>query len=283
MDLYNNFYITMRKILLNINNKENKDKIFEKQHPITTIFIILMIIASFCLITIPPIFTYGEPATLLLALLLPCIAIIVFLMSLGATQTIYVNGRATHSSIGTKLFDFVWGGMFGGIPWALMVLPALLQDFTYLIGYIIGLSCIIGMIICIKYLPKRNPYGNEILGKIRGFRKFLETVEKDRLETMVMQDPTYFYNILPFTYVLGISNKYIKKFETISLQAPAWYDSPTEFNIATFGSFMNNTMTSAQNIMSSSSSSSSSDSSDGSFSGGGSSGGGSGGGGGGSW
>lgn len=281
MDLYDNFYITMGRILSNINNKENKHKLFEKSASSKTVFIILMIIATFCMITIPPVFTYGEAGMLIGALLFPGIGFtVMFSMLFGGTKTIYVNGKATHSSIGTKLFGLIWGGMFGGMPWAFTVLPALLQDPTYLIGYIIGVICILGMVICLKYLPKRTPYGNEMLGKLKGFRNFLETAEKDKLETMVMQDPTYFYNILPYTYVLGVSDKWIKKFESISLQAPSWYDSPNAFDMVAFGSFMNNTMTSAQSVMSSSPSS---DSGGGGSSGGGSSGGGSGGGGGGSW
>ena len=278
-DLYNNFYITMNRILSNINNKENKNKIFEKSASSKTIFIILMIIATYCLITIPPIFAYGESSSLLFALLFPGIGFtVLFKLVFGETQTIYVNGRATYSSIGTKIFGLVWGLGFGGIPWAFMVLPALKQDQVYLVGYGLGLVCVLGMVICLKYLPKRTPYGNEILGKLKGFRNFLETAEKDKLETMVIQDPTYFYNILPYTYVLGVSDKWIKKFESISLQAPSWYDSPNTFDMMTFGSFMNSTMTSAQSVMSSSPSSDS-----GGSSGGGSSGGGSGGGGGGSW
>ncbi len=278
-DLYNNFYITMNRILSNINNKENKNKIFEKSASSKTIFIILMIIATYCLITIPPIFAYGESSSLLFALLFPGIGFtVLFKLVFGETQTIYVNGRATYSSIGTKIFGLVWGLGFGGIPWAFMVLPALKQDSVYLVGYGLGLVCVLGMVICLKYLPKRTPYGNEILGKLKGFRNFLETAEKDKLETMVIQDPTYFYNILPYTYVLGVSDKWIKKFESISLQAPSWYDSPNAFDMMTFGSFMNSTMTSAQSVMSSSPSSDS-----GGSSGGGSSGGGSGGGGGGSW
>lgn len=278
-DLYNNFYITMNRILSNINNKENKNKIFEKSASSKTIFIILMIIATYCLITIPPIFAYGESSSLLFALLFPGIGFtVLFKLVFGETKTIYVNGRATYSSIGTKIFGLVWGLGFGGIPWAFMVLPALKQDPVYLVGYGLGLVCVLGMVICLKYLPKRTPYGNEILGKLKGFRNFLETAEKDKLETMVIQDPTYFYNILPYTYVLGVSDKWIKKFESISLQAPSWYDSPNAFDMMTFGSFMNSTMTSAQSVMSSSPSSDS-----GGSSGGGSSGGGSGGGGGGSW
>ena len=278
-DLYNNFYTTVNRILSNINTKENKMKIFEKSASSKTIFIILMIIATYCLITIPPIFAYGEPATLLFVLLFPGIGFtVLFKLMFGETQTIYVNGKATYSSIVTRVFGFVWGLIYGGIPWVSMVLPALKQDPFYLIGYILGLACVLGMVICLKYLPKRTPYGNELLGKLKGFRNFLETAEKDKLETMVMQDPTYFYNILPYTYVLGVSDKWIKKFESISLQAPSWYDSPNAFDMMTFRNFMDSTMTSAQSVMTSSPSSGS-----GGSSGGGSSGGGSGGGGGGSW
>ena len=31
-----------------------------------------------------------------------------------------------------KLFAIIWGGMFGGIPWSFMVLPALTQNAIYL-------------------------------------------------------------------------------------------------------------------------------------------------------
>ena len=130
---------------------------------------------------------------------------------------------------------------------------------------------------CLVYLPKRTPYGNKMLGKVKGFKNFLEVAEKDKLEMMVMEQPDYFYNILPYTYVLGVSDKWIKKFETIALEAPSWYDG-AYFSTAAFGAFIGATMAAANTAMSSSPSSSSSGGS-----GGGSSGGGSGGGGGGSW
>lgn len=136
------------------------------------------------------------------------------------------------------------------------------------------------MVVCLVYLPKRTKYGIEMLEKLSGFKNFLKTVEKDRLESLVMDNPNYFYDILPFAYVFGISDKWIKKFESISLQAPSWYDSSDAFNISSFEAFMSSAMASAQGAMSSSPSSSSSS---GGSSGGGSSGGGSGGGGGGSW
>ena len=270
--LYNNFYITNNRILNTINNEQNKNKVFEKSSLNKKIFIILMIIASYCLITIPPIFTYGDQETLIFALVFPGIGFTALLgMLFGDTP------------ISVKIFGLFWGLGFGGMPWLVMVLPALMQDMSYLICYIIGLLCIGVMILVIKYLPKRTKYGNEMLGKLKGFKNFLETVEKEKLESLVMENPNYFYDILPYTYVLGVSDKWIKKFESISLQAPSWYDSSNSFDISSFNRFINSTMTSAQGAMTSSPSSSSGGSSSGGSSGGGSSGGGSGGGGGGSW
>ena len=266
--LYNNFYITNNRILSNINNKQSVEKIFEKTSLNKKNFIILMIIATYCLVTIPPVFNYGQSDTLIFALLFPGIGFAVLLGVLIGSRNVF-----------EKIFGVIWGLVFGGIPWLFLVLPTITQDISYLIGYIIGILCIAVMLVCLVYLPKRTKYGNEMLGKLKGFKIFLETVEKEKLESMVLENPNYFYDILPFTYVLGISDKWIEKFESISLQAPSWYDSSNAFDISNFGTFVNSTMSSAKSVMSSSPSSGSS----GSSSGGGSSGGGSGGGGGGSW
>lgn len=266
--LYNSFYITNDRILSNINNKQNKEKIFEKSSLNKKFLIILMIIVTYCLITIPPIFNYGQSGTLILALFFPGIGFSVLLSMLIGKKP-----------IAEKLFGIIWGLGFGVIPCIFIVLPTLIQDLTYLIGYIIGIMCVIGMNVCLIYLPKRTKYGSEMLGKLKGFKNFMETVEKEKIEKMVLENPNYFYDILPFAYVLDVSDKWIKKFEVISLQAPTWYNGSNAFDISTFGTFVNSTMVSAQRTMSSSPSSDSS----GGSSGGGSSGGGSGGGGGGSW
>lgn len=68
--------------------------------------------------------------------------------------------------------------MFGLMPFKLLILIALLKNPIYLIGYIICLVCVLEMVICLKYISKRTKYGNEILGKLRGFKNILETLEK---------------------------------------------------------------------------------------------------------
>lgn len=266
-DLKNSFYLTLNKIIANLNRKENKQKIFEKNSLGKGFIAILMIVIIYLLITVRPLVEYGDTAALPFALIFPGIGFtVLFALVFGKTKW------------SLKVFGFIWGLGFGGMPWTMMVLPALLADPIYLVAYMAGLGCVFIIVMMFKIMPKRTTYGNEVLGKIRGFRTFLETAEKSKLEALVIQDPTYFYNILPFTYVLDVSDKWIKKFEVIALSAPEWYDSKTTFNMTNFGNFMDSTMTTASAAMSSSPSGGGSGSS-----GGGSSGGGSGGGGGGSW
>lgn len=273
-DLYDRFYRTMNRILKSINSKTNKNKIFEKATSFKSVIIILMTIISLLTIIAVPTLEYAGIGELGITLMI---------------TLFYVPFYAVGLSGGMpKVFRIFWLGFtifhssifFSTMP----IMSAIKEESIFLIGFLFGVACIIGMIVCLKAMPKRTKYGNEILGKIKGFKTFLETAEKEKLEAMVMQEPSYFYDILPFTYVLGVSEKWINKFETISLQAPDWYYSSSGFDVGSFGTFMNSTMSSAQSAMSSSPSSSSGGSSfGGSSSGGGSSGGGSGGGGGGSW
>lgn len=275
-DLYDSFYIVLREIITNIDSEKNKEKIFEKSSLNKGALVIVMMIATFLLITIKPVIELDSDM-LLFAIVFP-----------GVGFSILLEMLFNKTPILVKIFGLIWGLGFVGLIWVCMVLPALLVEPIYLIAYIIGLGCILTMALLFKAMPKRTKYGNEMLGKIKGFKKFLETAEKQKLEAMVMENPTYFYDILPFAYVLDVSDKWIKKFEVISLQAPNWYDGYSSFNTISFRNFINSTMSSATNAMASSPSSNSSGGSSGGRSsgggsGGGSSGGGSGGGGGGSW
>lgn len=277
--LYNKFYLTMNPILSNINTEENKHKLFEKNGSKKALIIILMIISLITTIFTPTT-EYASSEELLITIFLslfyiPFFAVGIFSSTPSSFRIIWLSFTTIHCM-----------AFFSIMP----ITQAMFSESIYFIGVIIGFLCLISISILLsKLMKKRTPYGAEMLGKIKGFKNFLETAEKDKLEALVMENPTYFYDILPYTYVLGVSDKWIKKFEAISLQAPNWYDSSTVFDVSSFGKFMNKTMKRAESSMSSSYSggssggSSSSGSSGGGSSGGGSSGGGSGGGGGGSW
>ena len=107
--------------------------------------------------------------------------------------------------------------------------------------------------------------------------------EHDKLVALVEQDPKYFYNILPYAWVLNVSDKWAKKFETIAIQPPDWYYGYNGmFHPVLFMNNFNHSMNAVQSSMVSHPSSSGGGGGGG-FSGGGFSGGGGGGGGGGSW
>ncbi|MBQ3965181.1 MAG: DUF2207 domain-containing protein [Firmicutes bacterium] len=77
----------------------------------------------------------------------------------------------------------------------------------------------------VRFMRARTKYGAEILGKVLGFKEFINVAELGKLEMLVEQDPTYFYDILPYAYVMGLSKKWAKKFENIRTEAPGWYSA----------------------------------------------------------
>lgn len=269
--LKNHFYVAIDTILTDINAKEKKSVIFENAPWGVRFLIILLIIASLFASFGIPTLQYAGIAQLIysgiLALFYTPFFAVMFLAKMPKIMRIFWG---TFTTVHACAF-------FSTTPMAKLIFI----EPVYMFGTFLTVACIIGMVYFRHRIPKRTAYGIEMLGKIRGFKIFLETAEKNRLETLVMQDPAYFFHILPYTYALGVSDKWMKKFEAIAMPAPSWYDSGSDFNTRSFHSFMSSTMSTAQRSMTSSPGSSGS--SGGSSSGGGSSGGGSGGGGGGSW
>ena len=275
-ELYDNFYRTKNKILKNVNSDANKARVFDKKSNKYSKTIIIMIILSYLMISIPSTLEFGNLEMFIGTFIMTLMGFGFMILTLFDSNMT----KTASSLISQKIIGIIIGIIFGVVPLAFNLIPTLVYDKLYLIGYILGMSSIIGMLIVLKILPRRTEYGREMLGKLKGFKNFLETAEKETLESMVMKDPEYFYNILPYAYVLGVSSKWISKFESINLRAPNWLDSTSPFDIHTFNTFMDSTMSTALNSMSSTPSSSDGGSSS---SGGGSSGGGSGGGGGSSW
>ncbi len=268
INLQNNFYRTINEIKSGVNSLENQKIMFEskslKNELIIWISIILIVFLMFIDLS-----SGFDIATIIFES-------IFYVLPIVSLLYVFDSDGQHKDKLVFLLFLAIWGAYMGLLSLIISVFVG-----NYWGVYLFSIAVIIILFILKKNVKKRTSYGENLYIRIKGFNRFLKTVEKDKLEALVMQEPNYFYDILPYTYVLGISDKWIKKFETISLQAPTWYNNSSNFNLNTFGSFMNSTMSSAKTAMSSSPGSSGSSS--GGSSGGGSSGGGSGGGGGGSW
>ncbi|WP_333813098.1 DUF2207 domain-containing protein [Muricomes intestini] len=147
------------------------------------------------------------------------------------------------------------------------------------------------MVAMAGFMKKRTPKCVEWMGKLAGLRDFIETAELERMNELAKTNPEWFYHIIPYAYVFGLSDVFAEKLKDLSLPAPEWYvpyHQYTFFDYYVFNSLMVNSFDKAATQLSvpkPSSSGSSGGSSGGSFGGGGGgfSGGGFGGGGGGSW
>ncbi len=134
--------------------------------------------------------------------------------------------------------------------------------------------------------------GRKIMDKIEGFKMYLSTAEKDRLNLLNPPDrtPELFEKYLPYAFALDVEQEWSEQFSDVLTRAyapdtgntPRWYSGSSwrTMGVSGFTSNLGSSLTSAVSSASSSSSSPGSSSGGG---GGGSSGGGGGGGGGGGW
>lgn len=197
------------------------------------------------------------------------VALIMFL-------TLFFNKRNT---IATKIFIAIYCFVLG-FPSALLLFNLGLFSTFFSAISIVSLICFIISVICTKNMPRKNKAGRKILGEILGFKKFIETVEKHKLEILSKGNPNYIHEIIPYAYALNIDGIWLDKISQFEVVPSLdWYngDNFDKFAFMEYRTKTNDSIIASRNYGSSSSSSS------GFGSGGGCCGGGSGGGGGGAW
>lgn len=120
-----------------------------------------------------------------------------------------INDRITKNMM-SKLFLLLLASI---ITW--MITYLFIRDLNpkYNILYLLSFISIFITGIFIILMRQKTDYGEIIKSRILGFRSYLLTAEKDILNGMVDKNPNYFYDILPYTYVLGISDKWISNFD----------------------------------------------------------------------
>ena len=133
------------------------------------------------------------------------------------------------------------------------VIFALSSDFSLL--FIVKVLLTLGLsavnILLVAYMDKRTQLGVDYLGKILGLKQFIETAEKDRLEMLVRDDPSYFYKLLPYAYVFNVTDVWSKKFESIAIEGPSWYYGGNQLNTMLFMNRFNRTMNTMNRAMTS--------------------------------
>lgn len=133
-------------------------------------------------------------------------------------------------------------------------------------------------------IKKYTEYARAHLGPIRGFRDFLEKAKTEELNMMFQSNPNYYYDMLPYVYVFGLTDIWENHLKEITIPAPDWYSGQGPFYPRRFYINLNNNFATATSPPPQQSSGGGSRGGfGGGFGGGGFSGGGGGGGGGRSW
>ena len=275
-ELENKFYVTVGKIEKRITKRYKKKLYDETAARYSKIMIIAGIAGTLATVIITSLsggimrelfFEMGPAAIVLMALI---------------TVLFVVGFWGIANKINTRR------GYWGIIGFALMIAGGFFFSFifetisgTNFVPFVIGLGLCFVLFFTAALCARKTDWYADVLGKIRGYKRFLEIAEKDKMEALAEEDPEYFYKNLAFAFALGVTSVYAEHFAALATKPPEWYDSGVTggavFNSSNFMDSMDSMMSSVSSSMTSSPSDSGGGG--GSFSGGG----GGGGGGGGSW
>ena len=122
-----------------------------------------------------------------------------------------------------KTFKFVYFAISAFIL-AIIVTKAIEAELNLIFIVIASLIALAAMTSIVGFIGYTNQ-GAKWIQEILGLRDFIKSVEVERLEMFVEEDPSFFYNVLPYAYVLGLTKTWIKKFETIAMPEPDWYQT----------------------------------------------------------
>lgn len=60
-------------------------------------------------------------------------------------------------------------------------------------------------------------------GRVQGFVQYVRDAKGSDLEHTAGTDGKYFFRVLPYAYIFGISKKLASNFQNIDVPAPSWY------------------------------------------------------------
>lgn len=237
--LANSFYKTVEKVTARVNS--HAKGLFTSKSMITAV---LFAVLGGLMLGIAPFVLGLAQISVKYFVLAPFLAVIPALVVFGASQTVKwyelkidKKQKALYSvliALGCAVFCLLYA-LF--VPkWVIGFVPKLLL-------------CAVCCVICavsVTIVSRSEAYINQ-LNEIVGFKNFILLAEKDQLEKMLEDDPQFYYHVLPYAQVLGVSDKWEEKFKNITVQPPQWASSSVvgmAFRFHVFNSLMRNTMTS---------------------------------------
>ena len=95
------------------------------------------------------------------------------------------------------------------------LLPFYIPIITYVLVFITALGC--------YQFVAPTDYWYENAGKLAGLKTCIQKAEVPQLERLSKENPTYFFDVIPFAMAFGLSKQWSEAFKTIPLVQPVWY------------------------------------------------------------
>lgn len=222
-DIEYNLYDSLVDAKSAIDNEDNKNKLFFQKVGRDKKILQLLLFLSTLIMNFNSIYLFTGKYYLI-----PVIVIIMFL-------SLYILIEAN-----TKLLIKIVLGLIPLLVTLYISLIPLISDYKTMIIYIFGMLLIFGGNYIYKTIPSRTIYGNEVLGRITGFKNSLEMLNSNELKEKLLLDPNYYYNMYPYIYVLDLTEKWNNKFSQLITKYPEWYTTKEEFSLDHFQNFVKN-------------------------------------------
>ncbi len=291
--LKNTFYTKMQTAKAGVKNyfeSAKKRRVFTKKSRKARSFMGLLTVAPIAMSMY--MFMYTSTSDFIWSVIVAVAVSVLIAIPVFMLVRLFERWRSTKKSkrVAKLIFSLILLGIVLSVYTFAVPFLEIFSSISIELGFLVTLTTTVATLFLMwmaSIMKKRTKQGGEWYGKLLGFKNFIEKAEKDRILMLVEENPTYFYDVLPYAYVLGVTDKWSKKFEGIAVAQPDWYSGyrGSMFTPMLFTSSMTRSMSSIQTAATSRPSSSGGG---GGFSGGGggggfSGGGGGGGGGGGSW
>lgn len=222
-DIEYNLYDCLIDSKNSIDNEDNKNKLFFKNVKRDKKILLFMLIVSTIAMNFNTVYLFiGKYYLIPLIILLMIISIHILFNS------------------NTKLLIKLILGLLPLVATLYISISPIINDYKMLIIYVIGMLLIFIGNYIYRIIPLRTPYGNDVLGRITGFKTSLELLSINEIKEKLLLDPNYYYNLYPYVYVLGIIDSWITKFDGIVTSYPNWYKTKENFSLEHFQNFVKN-------------------------------------------
>ena len=227
--LYDRFYTAINQIKKVLDDKSKREGFFTQSSRLVKLIVTLVTLISYALVmAMSWIYGGGNMDELIAYTIFTGAGLWIILFFIGIGKFIMGIKEFILSSI-----FVIMGIIFVALPTCTFASPMLINypELTPII--VMNMVCFVLILMIIKKMKKRTPYGQKLYIQIRGFIEYIKKVDEETLIKLRESNPNYFYEILPYMMALGISKRNTEKFNLLATVSPMWYES-IAFNSCTF-------------------------------------------------